>query len=106
MTDYELMVILKPLLPEDIRMGIEGKIKGYIEKNKGSIKSTDVWGKRHLSYKIKNHEEGYYIVYTIQLPPAAVDGLNNEIVLISDILRHLLVKADKPTTKVEKETKK
>ncbi len=92
--EYELMVILKPLLPEDIRSGIEKRLETLIKKMKGSIKDTDVWGKRHLAYKIDNHEEGYYIVYDLELDPSKVKEMNEEIKLFNDIIRFILIRKD------------
>lgn len=91
---YELMVILKPMLPEDIRAGIEKRIKGIIEKNQGKLESSDVWGKKHLAYEINKHEEGYYIVYSLSLPTSAVDEVESEIKLINDILRFSMSRKD------------
>ncbi|MCA9383316.1 30S ribosomal protein S6 [Candidatus Dojkabacteria bacterium] len=93
--DYEMMVILKPLLPEDIRAGVLKRINTLVKEHKGSIKSEDVWGKRHLAYPIKNHEEGYYIVYNLELESDQVQDLQRELKLISDILRFLLIKQEK-----------
>lgn len=91
---YELMVILKPLLPEDIRAGIQKRLESLVKKAKGSIVSQDTWGKRHLAYPIKKHEEGYYIVYDLELDPAHIVEFQKELKLISDILRSLLSKKD------------
>ena len=92
---YELMVILKPLLPEDIRAGIQKKIERYIKEAKGEILSTDVWGKRHLAYNIKKHEEGYYVVYQIKLEPEFSDTFQKELRLMNDILRFMLIVVEK-----------
>lgn len=89
-----MMVVLKPLLPEDIRAGIQKKLEGLVKKAKGSILSQDVWGKRHLAYPIKKHEEGYYIVYQLELQPAHIKEFKAELKLINDILRSLLTKVN------------
>jgi small subunit ribosomal protein S6 len=91
---YELMVILKPLLPEDIRSGIQSKIEKLVKTAKGAISATDNWGKRHLAYPIKKHDEGYYIVYQLTLEPQASDKFQNELKLMNDILRFLLIKLE------------
>lgn len=93
--NYELMVILKPLLPEDIRAGVQKKIESLVKKAKGSVSSQDSWGKRHLAYPIQKHEEGYYIVYDLELDPSKVDTFQKELGLISDVLRFLLSKKEK-----------
>lgn len=93
--NYELMIILKPLLPEDIRLNIQSKIEELVKKSGGTVVSQDLWGKKHLAYPIKKHEEGYYIVYKLTLKPSAVKELDTEMKLTSDILRHLLTKLEK-----------
>ncbi|KXK26638.1 MAG: 30S ribosomal protein S6 [candidate division WS6 bacterium OLB20] len=91
---YELMVILKPLLPEDIRAGVQKKLETLVKKAKGSVVNVDAWGKRHLAYPIEKHEEGYYIVYDLELDPSKVEEFQKELNLISDVLRSLLSKKD------------
>lgn len=92
---YELMVILKPLLPEDIRFGIQNKIEKLVKTSGGNISNLDAWGKRHLAYSIKKHDEGYYIVYQLVLDPKHSDKFQLELKLMSDILRFLLIKLEK-----------
>jgi small subunit ribosomal protein S6 len=91
---YELMVILKPLLPEDIRSGIQKRIEKYVKEAKGEISTTDVWGKRHLAYAIKKHDEGYYLVYQIKLDTDSSDKFQKELKLMNDILRFLLTRLE------------
>lgn len=90
MNKYELMIILKPLLPEDIRAGIQKKIEKLVTKGKGKITATDPWGKRHLAYPIKKHDEGYYIVYKLTMDPGFTPEFQRELKLMSDVLRSLL----------------
>ena len=94
MTKYELMVILKPMLPEDIRAGIESRLKKVISKANGKIISTDVWGRKHLAYKINNQDEGYYIIYKLDINPDKVTGIKTELKLFNDILRYIIVRED------------
>lgn len=92
---YEFMVVLKPFLPEDVRIKLQKDIKGIFEKVGGKFEKEDLWGKRHLSYNIKGHEEGYYILYDLTLPAKGVEKVNNELRLIGDILRYILIKKGK-----------
>jgi small subunit ribosomal protein S6 len=88
---YELMVILKPLLPEDVRNKLLAGMTDVITKLDGKIELKDSWGKRHMAYKIKGHEEGYYIVYKVELPAGAAFKVQQEMKLMSDILRFVLL---------------
>lgn len=92
--DYELMVVIKPMLPEDIRSGVEKKLKAIIKKHDNEIVESDVWGKKHLAYPIKKHEEGYYIVYKLKCNPETVHEMGEEIKIINDILRYMLIRED------------
>ncbi len=91
---YELMIILKPMLTEDIRANVLNKIQDLITKSKGKIINQDIWGKRHLAYLIEGNEEGYYIVYNFELDKSKIDDFEGHIKYMNDILRYLLVKED------------
>jgi small subunit ribosomal protein S6 len=93
-SEYELMVILKPMLPEDIRTGVEKKIESMIKKFKGEVVSVDEWGKKHLAYKIGKHEEGYYIIYSFTMPGKKTDEFKSGLKLMADIIRFMVVRQD------------
>lgn len=88
---YELMVIVKPMLPENVRMGVESKIIETLESSDGKVLKTDVWGKRHLAYKIKKQSEGYYIVYEFEASPDSIKNIEKALKLNKEVLRYLLV---------------
>lgn len=92
---YELMVILKPLLPEEIRTGIQKRIEKYIKEAKGEVLNIDLWGKRHLAFNIKKYEEGYYLVYRLKLDSESSENFQKELKLMNDILRFILIKLEK-----------
>ncbi len=97
MTDinkYELMVIIKPLLPENVRMGVESKIIETLETADGKVTKTDVWGKRHLAYRMKKHTEGFYIVYEFETRSVDIANIEKILKLNKDILRYLLINTD------------
>lgn len=87
---YELMLIMKPMLTEDIRANVLKKIEDNITKSKGKVLNQDLWGKRHLAYLIDGNEEGYYVVYNFELDKSKISQLDNELKFQNDILRYLL----------------
>lgn len=91
---YEFMGIIKPFLPEDVRIKLLDKIKGTVAQNGGKITKEDIWGKRHLAYPIKGHEEGYYFVFNVELPSKGLALVNREYRLIGDLLRYILLKEE------------
>ncbi|GAB4163652.1 MAG: 30S ribosomal protein S6 [Candidatus Dojkabacteria bacterium] len=92
--DYELVIVLKPLLPDDVRKAIHKGIMELATSNGGSVEDTDVWGKRYLAYNIKGHNEGYYIVYGLKLDPASIMEIRRQLELKQEILRYMLVKIE------------
>jgi small subunit ribosomal protein S6 len=92
--DYEVMVIFKPLLPDDVRKSSHNAIVDLAKELGGEITDADVWGKRYLAYPIKNHDEGYYIVYQMELAPDAVEDFRKRVNDISEILRFMVTKSE------------
>ncbi|MFC1780169.1 30S ribosomal protein S6 [Patescibacteria group bacterium] len=91
---YEFMGIVKPFLPEDVRIQLLKSIKKLITSSDGKVEKEDLWGKRHLAYKIKGHEEGYYVLYFIELPSEKVVKVEEELRMTNDLLRYILIKRD------------
>ncbi len=104
--DYELMVIFKPLLPDDVRKKSHKAIVDLVESLGGKVGNADVWGKRYLAYKIKSHDEGYYIVYELKLAPASIKKLEIGLGRVAEILRFLVVEIDDPAGNSVKLNKK
>lgn len=88
------MLILKPMLTEDIRANVLKKIEEVITKSKGKVIKQDIWGKRHLAYIIEGNEEGYYVVYNFELDKEKLADFEQKLKFMNDILRFLLIKED------------
>ena len=92
MNNYELVVVLKAMLPDPVRNAVEEKIIQLVSEGKGTIKSTDTLGKRYLAYKIKGHTEGYYLVYEIEVGGNVLTSINSSLRMMSQVLRFLIIK--------------
>lgn len=93
---YELMVMLKPLLPDDVRKAIHKSVFDLTEELDGKVVDTDVWGKRYLAYKIEGHNEGYYILYQLEMPSSSIKEMRRQLELKQEVLRYMVVRIDKP----------
>ncbi|BCX13835.1 MAG: 30S ribosomal protein S6 [Candidatus Dojkabacteria bacterium] len=93
-TDYELMVVLKPLLMEDIKDKIIPKISKEVKKLGGTLELKDNMGKRILAYPIKGYKEGYYLVYKLTIDSDKINELNNWLKIYDALLRHLIIRED------------
>lgn len=99
MQAYEIAIVFKPLLPEDIKSKLLPSISKAIEKLGGTMDVQDDWGKKHLAYPIVSkertkHEEGYYVILNVNLANDQVTKLAKTFKLSSDILRYLIIKKD------------
>lgn len=93
---YEMMVALKPLLPDDVRKVLHKEMVDYIKESNGTVTDVDVWGKRYLAYKIAGHDEGYYIVYNFNMAADAVAELKRKLGLKGEILRFMISNVEHP----------
>lgn len=94
MRTYEVPVVVKPLLPEDVKAKVVPAISKLAEKNGGKLSIKDEWGKRHLAYAIKGIEEGYYIFFNLELEAAKLAEFEKGLKLIPDVLRFLVIRED------------
>ncbi len=107
---YELLYVIAQKFSEEETVPISEKILKLIEKAGGEIKSTEVWGKRKLAYKIKGYSFGYYTLLEIMIEGSALAGIDRTLKMMPELIRHLIVKINpekKPRSlrlsKVEKE---
>jgi small subunit ribosomal protein S6 len=96
MKNYEMMLVLKSLLPDDVRKAMHKDLMKMIEDKGGEIQDVDVWGKRYLAYKIAGHNEGYYILYSFKIDSSEIQEIRRLLDLKQEVLRYLLVENDHP----------
>lgn len=102
--NYELMLVIQGQIPEDLAREVLNKVKSIIEEFKSSITLEDFWGRRKLAYKIGSQEHGYYDVLNFSIEPENIKKIENEIKLIGEVIRYLVIKKEEKV--VVKKTKK
>ena len=94
MRDYELVYVVKPVLDEETREGVQNKIKEIIETNGGEVTKVDAWGNRKLAYQIAKFTEGFYTLVnfkaSVELPKELVRNLK----INENVIRHMVVVCD------------
>ncbi|MEW6680662.1 MAG: 30S ribosomal protein S6 [bacterium] len=96
---YDLMVIFDE--KEAKREKITSEITGIINENNGFIEHIDEWGIKTLSYPIKKHLEGFYLLIRFSVKKEAI-SLISEVLRVSEhVLRFLITKRKKPLPKEE-----
>ena len=74
---------------------IKEKYIDIINKNKGNIVQTQVWGLMNLSYLIKKNRKGNYIHFKIEADGSLIKELEKNEKLDKNLLRYLTVKVKK-----------
>ena len=103
---YELMLVIQGQIPEELSKEVVNKVKNTITELGGERINEDFWGRRKLAYKIENQEHGYYDVLNFSIEAENIKKLENEIKLINEIIRYLIIKkiervAEKPKARKE-----
>ena len=93
---YELIIALKPLLPDEVRKEIHKGFVDLVESNDGEVLDVDVWGKRYLAYEIDGQDEAYYIIYNYEIEPKHIAEIRRQLQLKQEILRYMIVEVDYP----------
>lgn len=55
----------------------------------------DIWGRRGLAYRIGGFTEGNFTIYYMEMEPAMVEEIDNQLRILKGVLRHMIVKPPK-----------
>jgi len=92
---YEIMLLLPSDINADQRQSMIAEFEETLKSIQAEIFHVDDWGKRELAYEIKAQDEGYYLIYYIELQDKSKLQELNEILRINaQLLRYLIVKRD------------
>ena len=89
MTDYEILLLLDPDLPEEKQAEVVARARGLIEKDGGRWERHDAWGRRKLAYEIDRKAEGSYHLLTFSASSEALDEVSRVLKIDDAVMRHL-----------------
>ena len=95
MRSYEIMLALNPQLEDKELDSLLDKLKKIITNAKGEITKTNKWGKRMLTYEIKDFTEAIYVVLNFNIDEKNIPELERVMKLEERIIRYLLTLQDK-----------
>ncbi len=95
MQDYELMVILSPLLTEEACAQLQTKYTNLIKENGGLVEYTNFWGLKTLAFPIQKKTSGFYWVVEYKAPSDTNEKLKTQFLRDDSVIRHLITKLDK-----------
>ena len=91
MREYELTYLVSDEVLESDLNKVTGKVSGIISAVQGKIKKEEIWGRRKLAYPIRKQNFANYVTLWIELPADQVAGINHELQVMPQVLRHLLI---------------
>src|SRR3954470_9022760 len=96
MRRYELMLVLRPDLPDDKTTAVIDRPTRGIQGSGGQIVKVAPWGRRRLAYPIDRYREGSYHIVVFEAPAEAIAELERSLQITEDVLRSLVTRAIKP----------
>ena len=90
MKKYEAVIILNPNLSSKVDTFLKDFEKLLRESSFSITKVEDI-GRRQLSYSIKNHNKGHYLIFNIEGDSIKLIDIENKIKYNESIIRHLFI---------------
>jgi small subunit ribosomal protein S6 len=91
-TDYEILLMLDPELPEERQTEIVTRAREAIERDGGSWDRHESWGRRRLAYEIDHKGEGSYHLLTFAAEPATLEEISRVLKITDGVMRHMAVR--------------
>ena len=73
---------------------LTAQLKGVIEGLGGSIKKTEYWGVKTLSYRLRKNRKAHFTQLDLDAPPAAINEIERLERLNEDVLRYLTIRVE------------
>jgi small subunit ribosomal protein S6 len=96
MRRYELMLIIRPDVPDDRGQAVIDRTTRQITAAGGQILKVAPWGRRRLAYPIDRHREGSYHIILFQAPSEALVDLEHTLQITEEVIRHLVTRDERP----------
>ncbi|UNB92357.1 MAG: 30S ribosomal protein S6 [gamma proteobacterium endosymbiont of Trioza apicalis] len=97
MFHYEIIILINSN-PDVKIIDIINYYKKLINNQQGKIHRLENWGKRQLSYPIKNLNKAYYILLNIEVTKKLINKLINSFKINNAIVRNLIIKVKQKIT--------
>jgi small subunit ribosomal protein S6 len=96
MRRYELMLVLRPDIPDERTQAIVDRTTRQIAASGGQIVKVAPWGRRRLAYPIDRHREGSYHIVIFEAPAESIAELERGLLITEELLRHLVTRVERP----------
>ncbi|MCS6951414.1 MAG: 30S ribosomal protein S6 [Bryobacterales bacterium] len=102
---YEELFIVRPnATEEEVDQAVE-QIRQVVTEAKGTVDKVEKWGVRKLAYRVRKHEDGYYVLVQFSAPPDAVKEIERRLRVSDVVIKYLTVRIDGKLKRLEKKRK-
>jgi small subunit ribosomal protein S6 len=99
---YEELFIVRPnATEEEIDQAVE-QIRQVVTGAGGTLDKVEKWGVRKLAYRVRKHEDGYYVLVQFSAPPDAVTEIERRLRVSDTVIKYLTVRIDRKLKRLEK----
>jgi len=102
MNKYELGVVVRADLGDDVFRAELERVKALLERFGATIEKVDEWGRRRLAYPIQKLTEGMYTFITYTSPASTPREVESRIRLMENVLRFMNVNLDHQEDQIAK----
>jgi small subunit ribosomal protein S6 len=99
---YEILFIAEQNLGEPEVDTLTATVKGFIEKENGTVEKIEKWGKKRLAYTIGKNREGSYVLMIANAPGSAMAEVERRMRVTDGILRFLAIRIDAEMKKADR----
>jgi len=103
MRRYELMLVLRPDIPDERSQAIIDRTTRQITSSGGQIVKVAPWGRRRLAYQIERYREGSYHIVIFEAPAESINELERGLLITEELLRHLVTRVERPARAARRE---
>jgi small subunit ribosomal protein S6 len=103
MRRYELMLVIRPDVPDDRSQAVIDRTTRQIIASGGQILKVAPWGRRRLAYPIDRYREGSYHIILFQAPGDALVEMEHALQITEEVLRHLVTRDERPARATRRE---
>ena len=95
MKRYELVFIADPRLSEEDVVALSDEYKGMLTASGSAVTKQESWGKKRLAYPIRKLNEGYYVLYNVEMESGnPFPEVERRMEQNDKVLRYLTVRLD------------
>jgi len=97
MRHYEIVFLVHPSQSEQVPGMIE-RYTASIKNEGGQVHRLENWGRRQLAYAINKIYKAHYVLMNVQCSQVIIDEMITTFRYNDAVLRHLIIRTDKPVT--------